>query len=368
MPPEKKQFFIKLLLKKDLPFAVFRLPRNNKIQIIIQAERKVQDISIEKLDEAEGFAIAEFNSFKNGKVFLIKPDWNVDAGYLAKEIVKKISDLPDTENIFTENKAVSEKTYSEMANRLIQKLQAGKLSKVVLSRMIKIEFEKNFSAEMFFNLLENSYREAFIYLFNLPGIGTWVGASPEVLLKMNENEAETVSLAGTKAIEKDDWTSKELEEQKIVSDSIAHILKNCEITNYHQNGPETIAAGNIAHLKTVFKFPASELKSKIGNLVKQLHPTPAVCGLPKEIAFNLISKTEKHERRFYTGFLGPVNQNGNTNLFVNLRCAELGKNKMNVYVGGGLTAASLAKDEWEETVRKSETLLAVAKKLQTFAP
>jgi isochorismate synthase len=145
-------------------------------------------------------------------------------------------------------------------------------------------------------------------------------------------------------------------------------LKNYGINNFNQKGPETVAAGKIAHLRTVFQFPVSEIKNKIGKLVKELHPTPAVCGLPKEKAFDLILTTEKHKRRFYTGFLGPVNQNGNTDLFVNLRCAELGENTMNIYVGGGLTASSVAENEWEETIRKSQTLLAVAKKLQTFAP
>ena len=81
-------------------------------------------------------------------------------------------------------------------------------------------------------------------------------------------------------------------------------MKNCGISNFTQKGPETVSAGNIAHLKTDFQFSVSELKGKTGKLLRELHPTPAVCGLPKEIAFDLVSTTEQHERRFYTGFLG----------------------------------------------------------------
>jgi isochorismate synthase len=367
MSLETNQLPIYLLLKKDLPFAVFRLPGSNEIQTVIQAKREIESISFEGLDKAEGFAVAEFNSFKTRKIFLIKPDWKTEKGYLPEEIIKRILALPDANRFFNENTEVSEEQYLNMAKDLIQELKEKKLKKIVLSRMVAAGTGKNFTAENFYQLLETSYRDAFVYLFNLPGKGTWAGASPEVLLQVNDKIARTVSLAGTKPIEKVEWTAKEIEEQKLVTDSIALSLKNCGIKNFTQKGPETLAAGNIAHLKTAFQFPASELKGKTGKLLKELHPTPAVCGLPKEIAFDLISKIEKHERRFYTGFLGPLNQNGNTNLFVNLRCAELGKDKMNIYVGGGLTASSLAGNEWEETVRKSRTLLGVAEKLQTFA-
>lgn len=358
---------ISLLLQKDLPFAVFRLPGSNEIQVIIQEGRAVESISFEKLDTAEGFAVAEFNSFKTGKILLIKPDWKAEKGFLAEDIIRKVQVLPDTANVFAENKEVSELQYLKMAKDLIQELKEMKLKKVVLSRMIPTDTGKNFSAENFYQLLETSYRDAFVYLFNLPGKGTWAGASPEVLLQADDKTARTVSLAGTMPVESLAWTEKEMEEQRIVTESIGKSLKICGINNFTQKGPETVAAGNIAHLKTVFQFPVSEVKGKTGKLLKELHPTPAVCGLPKEIAFDLISKTEMHQRRFYTGFLGLLNQNGNTNLFVNLRCAELGKDKMNIYIGGGLTASSLAQGEWEETVRKSRTLLGVAEKLQTFA-
>jgi isochorismate synthase len=77
----------------------------------------------------------------------------------------------------------------------------------------------------------------------------------------------------------------------------------------------------------------------------------------------LIRIVEKHDRGFYTGFLGPWNLSGESKLYVNLRCAQLHKNKMSLYVGGGLTAESNPEDEWEETVRKSQTLLSVLEKM-----
>ena len=255
-----------------------------------------------------------------------------------------------------------------MANKTLDSLKAGNLKKVVLSRVIATGINENFRAEIFFRELEKQYSTAFVYLFNLPGIGTWAGATPEVLLRINENYAETVSLAGTKPAEKPDWTQKEMEEQQIVTDFIVEKLKETGITDFVQKGVTTVQAGKLAHLKTVFQIERSEIIGKVGKLVRQLHPTPAVCGLPREMAYQFILATENHERRFYTGFLGPVNLHGTLDLFVNLRCAEIGKKKMNVYVGGGLTASSVTMYEWQETERKSKTLMAVAENLQTFVP
>ena len=359
MVPENNQHIISLLMKKGLPFAVFRLPGDDKVHSIIQAGGKLESISIEELDEAEGFAVAKFKGFQTGNFILIKPDWNFDTISLKE----KISEFPDTENVFKENQIISEKEYLETAYNLIQEMKAGKIKKVVFSRVIPVELDDNFELGNFFYSLEQTYHQAFVYLINLPGKGTWAGATPEVLLGVNEKVAETVSLAGTKQLENESWSEKEFEEQRIVSDYIFQTLKNLGIKNINQKGPETVVAGNVAHLKTIFQFQASEIKMKTGKLIQELNPTPAVCGFPKETAFNLILKTEKHERRFYTGFLGPINFQGKTDLFVNLRCAEIGKNKMNLYVGGGLTSASLPEKEWEETTRKSGTLLSIAKKL-----
>ncbi len=90
-----------------------------------------------------------------------------------------------------------------------------------------------------------------------------------------------------------------------------------------------------------------------------MHPTPAVCGIPLDSAKQFIKQTEGYDRKYYTGFLGPCNVNGKTNLFVNLRCAELFANNINLYIGGGITKDSIPEKEWEETELKSKTLLSV---------
>ena len=99
------------------------------------------------------------------------------------------------------------------------------------------------------------------------------------------------------------------------------------------------------------------------SLVDLLHPTPAVCGLPKEAAKQFILENENYNRSYYTGFLGELNmglQNKNdSHLFVNLRCMEIEKNEAYIYVGGGITKESNPEEEWEETVAKSNIMLKV---------
>lgn len=92
------------------------------------------------------------------------------------------------------------------------------------------------------------------------------------------------------------------------------------------------------------------------KLINALHPTPAVCGLPKAVAEAFILQNENYDRSYYSGYLGELNLNERTSLFVNLRCVELENNLASIYVGGGITADSIPENEWEETVSKAEVM------------
>ena len=98
-----------------------------------------------------------------------------------------------------------------------------------------------------------------------------------------------------------------------------------------------------------------------------MHPTPAVCGLPKDQAKAFIVENEKYDRGFYTGYLGELNSSfgtdsGSSDLFVNLRCMQidLDKNKNNtpvyLYMGCGITKDSIPEKEWSESSNKSTTM------------
>jgi isochorismate synthase len=127
------------------------------------------------------------------------------------------------------------------------------------------------------------------------------------------------------------------------------------IENLKVSEPFTVQAGNLVHLRTDI---SGKLKSNdsLENLINSLHPTPAVCGLPKTVALAFILQNERYDRSYYTGYLGELNINNTTNLFVNLRCMQLKNSLVSIYVGGGITADSIPENEWEETVSKTEVM------------
>jgi isochorismate synthase len=180
-----------------------------------------------------------------------------------------------------------------------------------------------------------------------------------MLLRVDGDMAQTLSLAGTKPAIDLNWSAKEIEEQQIVTDYIEQSLRKLEIHNYRKEKVRNKQAGDIVHLATRFGFNSEYLKGRIHNFISEMHPTPAVCGLPKEKALDLIFQTENHNREYYAGYCGLVSNKDNTDLFVNLRCMKIFPNHLVLYVGGGLTLASIPEKEWEETVLKANTLLSV---------
>ena len=226
------------------------------------------------------------------------------------------------------------------------------ISKVILSRIKKHLAINGDIFQTYLNLCKE-YNHSFNYLFNIPNEGTWMGATPETLIEGSTEKYTTVALAGSKALDNINWKEKELDEQQFVTNYIKEKLESESINHQFNSTPETVKAGNIAHLKTTFNIQTNKTPLELANL---LHPTPAICGLPQNKAQNFILKNEGYNREFYTGFLGIIN-NTSCSLFVNLRCMQLFKNENWIYVGGGITTNSNPNNEWEETELKAQTLL-----------
>lgn len=261
------------------------------------------------------------------------------------------SDLSGELIDFQEEKQIE---YQQKLDKVIHFIQEHNLSKLVISRRKLLVFNE-FAVDLnqtFLNLCE-SYPNAFVYLF-IKDDRCWIGAFSEVLGKFNKktSEFETMSLAGTLPVE-ESWTSKELEEQKPVTLFIKNILTKfaSEVT---ESETYDHISGNIKHLRTDFK--AQIENSKLENLIAEFHPTPAVCGIPKELCKEAIEKFETHPRKFYAGYI-QVETAQTIQYFVNLRCAEFFKNAALIYVGGGITAESSPEKEWQETELKSQAIL-----------
>jgi isochorismate synthase len=182
-----------------------------------------------------------------------------------------------------------------------------------------------------------------------------MGATPEQLVKINQNQFETVALAGTQLYSENViWATKEKEEQQFVTNYILDKV-TCKVNELIVTDAETVKAGNLAHLKSLI---SGELTAdfQVNDLIKTLHPTPAVCGLPKEKTIDFILKNEGYNRKYYAGFLGEYNKENLTDLFVNLRCLEVDDDVVNIYVGCGITKDSIPEKEFVETENKSMTI------------
>ncbi len=365
---------INQLLTKGLPFVVYRLPGENEPVFLVQKSCDVQQSPLIDMEQQKGFVIAPFDSYKSKKAFIIKPDVVARHEEERKKLLASLASLPDREVLLPKanNLIISKKDYLQQVKTLISRIKNGEVRKVVLSRVIEKLLPWNFDFDLFYYTFQQSYPNTFVYLFQLPGEGIWTGATPETLLNRNGSFYETMALAGTQKRLLDGmpirWDEKEKEEQAYVTGFVEEQIKSLAIKNYERSQAETVFAGSLAHICTRFRFPVGDLQGNTGRFVSLLHPTPAVCGLPKEKAWQLISETENHRRHFYSGFLGPWQLEKTAHLFVNLRCARFTKDKYELYVGGGLTAASNPEKEWQETEDKATTILKVLEKICNFAP
>lgn len=255
--------------------------------------------------------------------------------------------------------------YIGLVNKSIEAIADGRFEKVVPSRTKRLRLPDRFDCITTYQKLCEGHREALISLVSIPGAGTWLGASPEVLVSVENGRIfRSVALAGTQpyaagtSIKSVAWTQKEIEEQALVERYIISCFKRIRLREYDEYGPKTIIAGNLMHLRSDFtvdmqatSFP--QLGSVMLNL---LHPTSAVCGMPLEPAREFLRKHEGYDRQFYTGYLGPVNVDGNTDIYVNLRCMRITESHALMYAGAGVTADSVPEKEWEETEMKFNTL------------
>lgn len=351
---------------KNLPFVVYRKPKEELVQAQFQKDDTLHHLA----DFSEtGFVFAPFDTRE--KIVLLRCDEFLEA-------VVTYEGRVQSEDFVFEDDEEQREFHIDLVDKGIGRIRKNDFQKVVLSRRIEVEC-KTTPLVLFERLLEN-YPNAFCYLWHHPKVGTWLGATPEILLKTENQQITTMSLAGTQRFEGNAnpaWGAKELEEQQMVTDYISNALKE-KVVKLTISERETVRAGNLLHLRT--KLMAIYLTETLGEIVNALHPTPAICGIPMKPSKDFVLKNENYQREFYTGYLGELHRKREigrstrkkntentaykaikttTTLFVNLRCMQLKEGKAYIYVGGGVTKDSDAQNEWQETVAKAITMLKV---------
>ncbi|MBL7473388.1 chorismate-binding protein [Robertkochia sediminum] len=337
-------------LEDATPFVAFCYPGERELQVFQQDS---EELITWKQGMESGFVFAPFSG-DAPKVII--PPHSIYKVVLSEEGDKqKGSAAPvPQEDLLDRAKHIS------LVARALEELTSKTMEKVVLSRKISLERKQSHTLEVFMRLLY-TYPDAFRYLWYHPQVGMWMGATPETLLQVNGSTLHTMSLAGTQPFNgttEVSWGAKEQEEQAMVTRSILKSIDAYTVSS-KAGTTTTVKAGRLLHLLTPITAQLREGRIPLDDIIAVLHPTPAVCGLPKERAREFILDHEGYDRGYYTGYLGPVDYRDETRLFVNLRCMEITPDHYHIYVGGGITADSNPEAEWEETVNKSKTMMAV---------
>ena len=378
------------------PTAIWRLPRQSEKHFLTSFEKIPHQSKIDFEELGAGFAFSPFINPDGDKTFFLKADLHyIFNGKEStqkedfKEVVSPSSLNPQfielmkgknqsLNSVLTNNstnKQTTKKEFMDLVEKGISEIESGIFQKVVLSRTKQIVLPADFDVISIFDKLCETYNSAFISAVSIPHLGVvWMGASPETLVSQDSAGIfRTMALAGTQSAYDSDgnlikpsdalWRQKEIEEQSFVTRYIINCLKKIRVREFEEEGPKTVIAGNLMHLRTdiIIDTVAINFSQLATVMLDLLHPTSAVCGMPKVPATEFILKNEGYERDFFSGFLGPVNIQSSegqieSHIFVNLRTMKIEKNIATLYAGCGITADSDAEKEWNETEMKTQTL------------
>lgn len=263
-------------------------------------------------------------------------------------------DISDAEISDIKAHSDSREAHINRVSEAVDAIRSQGLRKVVIAR--KEVLDLAIDAEKVFGQLAEKYPQAVVYALHLDG-ELWMGATPETLLTSDESHVYTMALAGTRKPDGPAFAEKEFDEQAAVTDSIRDILLGLGAGKVVCRGPEPITAGPVEHLITRIESDQPTF-GEVSDWAKALHPTPAVCGMPKGEALKVIDELENFDRSLYAGYIGWMSSE-NSRFYVNLRCMQVSRSQVALFAGGGITALSNPESEWEETVNKLDTLKSV---------
>lgn len=333
-------------------YAIYRLPHEDHATLIRQATGNPLELhALTELNGKQGFIVAPFEVKGDQPVVLIQGETEtiaLDGKCLSGDSERQSHPITDYYRV-------------DFANYHAQ-LTSEKFRKIVLARCADEDMPEGVTPmDLFYRACE-LYPRLFIALVETPQSGCWLTATPEILLDGKGQDWRTIALAGTMKLEGDElngegetqtWSTKNIQEQRIVATYITECLEQFT-GDFREEGPRTVRAANLVHLRSDFTFKLAD-QQRVGELLQALHPTPAVCGLPKREAFQFIVKNEHTPRRYYSGFMGPLGAD-ETHLYVSLRCMHIEGNTCHLYAGGGLLKDSSEEQEWQETEAKMETM------------
>lgn len=353
---------------------MFRLPFADQYTVVESLSEPLRLPDVEALEGKSGFVLIPFAEDVIHPVLLIQPDKvmtrgvsalpMIEAGQECRYAIDLAKDNIRIQNDSLEHSTLSPSTeYASAFEKFHTALNDGIFEKLVLSR--RQDFPNadgavtSLQMQSLFRRACLAYPRMMVYLVCLED-EYWLGCTPEILLDGSRSHYRTVALAGTMRADEEldrptlTWDEKNRREQALVADYIRQQLKPCADV-IEEEGPYTSRAGNLLHLKTEFHFAPSQ-PFELCKMLSRLHPTPAVCGLPKQEARAFILEHEGYDRSYYSGVVGMLQPDEETHLYVNLRCVKFDAQGAHLYVGGGILSDSSLDAEWQETRAKMQTI------------
>jgi isochorismate synthase len=266
--------------------------------------------------------------------------------------------------------------YAAAVREATARIRAGRLRKVVLARSIVVAADRELDAKQLLWRLRAVDPDCWTFASpelafdagNLVPTGVLVGATPELLVRREGDVVTATPLAGSAprfgdpaedraSAERLFASGKDREEHGLVVEDVAAVLAPLCDDLHHPHEPELLGTANVWHLATPFRGRLRASVTSALDLVAALHPTPAVCGTPRETARTVLAELEPLDRGCYAGPIGWVDANGDGEWAIALRCAEITGTTARVFAGAGIVADSDPEQELDETERKFRALL-----------
>jgi menaquinone-specific isochorismate synthase len=258
--------------------------------------------------------------------------------------------------------------YESAVARAVERIRAGALEKVVLAREVDVHAAADHDPAAAFGVLREAFPACFSFCVARGG-ASFLGASPELLVRREGQRASTVALAGTIRRSADPAVDdhlgeqllrspKDREEHAIVARRIERTLSAHSVWVAAAPEPELVRMANVQHLGTPIRAQLAEPMGAV-DLAGRLHPTPAVGGEPRDAALRLIPALEGMDRGWYAGAIGWSDAAEDGEFCVGLRCALLDGRLARCYAGVGVVRDSDPAAELAETEVKLEALLPI---------
>ena len=362
-----------------MSYVYFRLPHSTHVFRNRLSTEPEEIASLAELNGRRGFVIAPFAPSADCPILLLPTDWEeVNLNFSADNQNGEQTYLSSNDGVsamlLDADYEKERQRYAVDFHNYHGQLTNDAFQKIVLARCARLTATEKLSQLTLFARACHRYPRMFVALFSTERSGTWLIATPETLISGTDGAMQTMALAGTMrlsganlnfdveggSIGKDDihWSTKNIKEQRYVETYITECVEQFS-DDVNVEGPFTVRAGDLVHLRSDIRFHLKDT-AHLGNLINALHPTPAVCGMPKDATRHFIINNESGERNYYSGFSGLLDPNGDTRLFVTLRCMQIeGESEATayrLYAGGGLLKDSQCQAEWEETEAKMNTM------------